>query len=140
MYTYTYTYVRIAGLQQMLHFASLRCDHESVSPHCAPIHTALSLSLSLVRSLPLSLSFSLIVLCDLSVSVVSCVSLSVFTFYIKYCVPDDFTKLYPGIMYFTLCEATDCEKMSRIHIFFVFFLFRRYTVFLATPSRARDIV
>lgn len=33
-----------------------------------------------------------------------------FAFYIKYCVPDDFTKLYPGIMYFTLCEATDREE------------------------------
>lgn len=33
-----------------------------------------------------------------------------FAFYIKYCVSDDFTKLYPGIMYFTLCEATDREE------------------------------
>lgn len=33
-----------------------------------------------------------------------------FAFYIKYCVSDDFTKLYPGIMYFTLCGATDREE------------------------------
>lgn len=116
--------------------AYIRCFISMRSQKCLSTEPPFTPALALF----LSHSFSLIVSCLLgvSVSVVSCVcvcvSLSVFTFYIKYCVPDDFTKLYPGIMYFTLCEATDCEKMSRIHFLsfflflflFIFFFSRRY--------------
>lgn len=64
----------------------------------------------------------------------ACALLSFFFFYIKYRVPDDFTKLYPGVMYFMLCEATDREKMwSRIYTFFFILYSYRHNIFLPRP-------
>lgn len=116
MYTHTYvTYRRpTAGVLFRLSFSGSTIITK-VSLLLASIHTALSFFLSHSRSLFTSRSKCVF---RVNVLVVKCVPLYVFAFYIKYCVPDDFTKLYPGIMYLTLCEATDREE-SIADTFFV---------------------
>lgn len=92
--------LRIAGLQQVFYFAShslvIRSSRKCLFFYLPHSHSHfLSLSLSLFTSCSKCIF-------RVNVLVVKCVSLCVLAFYIKYCVPDDFTKLYPGIMYFTL--------------------------------------
>jgi len=112
IYTHTYTYVTYrrptAGVLFRLSFSGSTIITK-VSFLLASIHTALSLSLSHSRSLS---HFSLFTSCSkcvfrVNVLVVKCIS---FCFLHKILRTRRFTKLYPGIMYFTLCEATDREE------------------------------